>query len=545
MGVKLRGVKVMNKIRLSYLLFLVIFCLLLFFVSLGRWDLWDPDEPRYAEVAREMLMSGNFVLPHLNGEVYFDKPPLFFALIAFSARLWGEMSSFAVRFPSAFFATLTILITYLLGKRLFNQRVGFFAGLILATNVEFWWLAHRANIDSTLTFFTTLSIAGFYLGFRYPGSRLFFYLIAFLSMGLGFLTKLQVAAIVPGLTLLTFMVATRKFSLLKDWKFYLALPIFLFIVLAWIVSAYQLGGSQYLLQLFYYKTSAMFFKEVSHPKPLFYYFEAFPAGFAPWFIFFPSALILAFQNPYRKQPEVILLLGWFITNFFFFSLSKGKRELYLLPLYPAASLLVAFLWERYLSSDQDKLLQKLVRVPQYLLLGILTLTALALPLVVYKAPSPIACNYIFALPLSFLILGGVAFVFFNRFIYPERSFLGVTTIIGLFFLFTATFILPQINQYKSAKPFSQKVAALVKDSDKLSFYGLEGAEFNYYTGFIRVKRFYQVEDLKKFFLTREQVFCLIPKKTFHQIQGKTNIPLYPIISEKIGRQEILLITNCQ
>ena len=119
-------------------------------------------------------MSGNYVLPHLNGNVYFDKPPFFFSLIAFSTKLRGEMTSFTVRFPSALFASLTILLTFILGKKLFNPRAGFFGALILATNIEFWWLAHRVNIDATLTFFTTLTIASFYFGFRYPKHQFFF-----------------------------------------------------------------------------------------------------------------------------------------------------------------------------------------------------------------------------------------------------------------------------------------------------------------------------------------------------------------------------------
>ena len=87
---------------------------IIFFVNLDGWDLWNPDEPRYAQVAKEMMESGNWILPHLNSRVYPDKPPVFFWLIALSSKIKGEVNSFSARFPSALAAVLGILITYLL-----------------------------------------------------------------------------------------------------------------------------------------------------------------------------------------------------------------------------------------------------------------------------------------------------------------------------------------------------------------------------------------------------------------------------------------------
>ena len=535
----------LNQSRSHYLL-LITLCFSLFFLNLGRWDLWKPDEPRYAEVAREMLISGNWTLPHLNGELYLDKPPLFFWLIALSAKIWKGMNSFSARFPSAFFASLTILLTFWLGKRLFNKRVGFFAALILATNVEFFWLARRANIDATLTFFTTLTIAGFYLGFLHPKHRILFYFIGFLAMGAGFLTKLQVACIVPGLTVVTFILATRKFNLCKERSLLFTIPIFLLIILAWMIAAYRLEGNNYMVQLLYHKTGAIFFEKVSHPRSFYYYFERFPGDFSPWFLFFPSALILAFRTPYRKRPEVILILGWFIANFFFFSLAKGKRELYLLPVYPAASLLVAFLWDECLSRSDDKSLHKLLKTPLFILLGALTLSAFSLPFIVeYKFSSQLPNSVFLTIPMALLLLGGMAYAYYSRNINPERPFYIIAATMFFLFLYGTTFIFPQINQFKSARPLSRKIINIVKMPDKLSFFGIEGADINFYTGFINIKRFLRVEDLKRFFQSPDQVFCLMRLKTFKEIQKETNISVYPVTSDKVGRRDYVLIANRQ
>ena len=136
-------------------------CFVLFFVNLGQWDLWNPDEPRYAQVSREMVSSGDWILMHLNGQVYGEKPPLFFWAIGLSSFLMNGFNSFSARFPSALFGTLTVLLTFFLGKKLYCSRTGFLSGLVLATNVEFAYLATRANIDATLTFFTTASLLCF------------------------------------------------------------------------------------------------------------------------------------------------------------------------------------------------------------------------------------------------------------------------------------------------------------------------------------------------------------------------------------------------
>jgi len=95
---------------------LLAFCLVIYFVNLGQWDLWNPDEPRYAEVSREMVNGGDWILMHRNGALYTDKPPLFFWAVAFSTFLWGGFTPFAVRFPAALFGTLTVLLTFFIGK---------------------------------------------------------------------------------------------------------------------------------------------------------------------------------------------------------------------------------------------------------------------------------------------------------------------------------------------------------------------------------------------------------------------------------------------
>ncbi len=113
----------------AQIILLLVFCSVLFILGVGRWDLWNPDEPRYAQVAKEMVERGDWILMHVNGEIYVDKPPLFFWLIALSSFLWQGFTSFSARFPSAFLSTLTVLLTFFLGKKLYGSRTGFLSAV--------------------------------------------------------------------------------------------------------------------------------------------------------------------------------------------------------------------------------------------------------------------------------------------------------------------------------------------------------------------------------------------------------------------------------
>ena len=234
------------KRTLVYLLIVVALGGVLFFCNLGGRDFWNPDEPRYAEVAKEMLLGKGWLVPHLNSEVYIEKPPLFFWAIAGTARLLGAMNEHAGRIPSAVFAVLTLILTFLLGKRLFNEKVGFYAALILATTIMFFWLARRANIDATLTFFTTATIVLFCEGFYRQRGRWIFYALAYCAMALGFLTKAQVAVIVPLLVIGGYFLAKREFVFFKDRSHLFGLGIFMAVIGGWIVLTSLSGGGDYL-----------------------------------------------------------------------------------------------------------------------------------------------------------------------------------------------------------------------------------------------------------------------------------------------------------
>ena len=240
----------------SQFLILLIISSAIFLINLGGWDLWNPDEPRYALVAKEMAEGGNWVLPHLNNQIYPDKPPVFFWLIALSYKAVGTVNSFAARLPSALAAIIGVMLTYLLGSKLYGNRTGFISALVLTTMVEYFWLARRANIDMTLTFFILSALFFFYQGYQIKSSKrwsLCLYLFYFF-MGIATLTKGPVGFLLPVLTVSFYLLLKKDLDTLKKVFFHPGVLLFLAVTLAWVIPACIQGGEAYRNEILFTQT---------------------------------------------------------------------------------------------------------------------------------------------------------------------------------------------------------------------------------------------------------------------------------------------------
>jgi len=147
----------MNRIEKGSLLVLAIIVAFNIFFGLGSIPLLDPDEPVYAETAREMIQFNDYLSPRIYNEYWFDKPPMYYWLVAGAMHVFGD-GEFAARFPAALMAFLTVIMLYCSITRLFNERTGFWSALVLATSVQFFYLGKAAVTDTTLLFFLTGSL---------------------------------------------------------------------------------------------------------------------------------------------------------------------------------------------------------------------------------------------------------------------------------------------------------------------------------------------------------------------------------------------------
>jgi len=359
-------------------------------------------------------------------------------------------------------------------------------------------------------------------------------------MALGFLTKLQPALIVPFFAIGVYFLWRKELKFFADTAHLPGIAAFLVIISGWLYLAYSRGGGDYLFGLLFKKTALTFFQTSGHLRSFHYYFLNFPADFLPWTLFFPSAIVYGLRQ--EKKEEAIFLLLWFSLIFLFFSFAKAKRELYILPIYPAAALMVGKFWAD-LSSKEER--PRLLSWPLFLLLAILLITGVASPFMVMKfghryLSKPLEIGLVSAA----ILVGGSIFAFLGY----QSNRKALTFFVVVFMMFTiglyGTFrIFPEINRYKSARPLSQSIVRIMKPGDQLGVYRLQGADFNYYTGCDRMKRFEQEEALKEFLRSSGRVFCVLRQRHYERLKMDPTLQIYEIKRGRVGHRRLVVISN--
>jgi 4-amino-4-deoxy-L-arabinose transferase-like glycosyltransferase len=322
------------------LLVLLVLCCFLFIFRLGVPGLMDPDEGRYAEIAREMLVLGDFITPHLNFLPYLEKPPLVYWLTAVSLKV-GGLNEWAARFIPALSALAGIMAVYWLAARLWGPKDAFLAGLITATSSGYVLLGRLLTLDMTLTACLTWGIALAYLALRNQQRRYLPW--AYLALGLGVLAKGPVALVLPALIFLTwFGVRGQWRQVFQLWHTGGAL-ILAVVVLPWYVLA-AWRNPEFLSYFFFQEHLQRFLAPRVHGgQPVTFYLGVLAAGFLPWIFLLPWAWqgSVAEKSPPEARGDRLFLACWFGAVFLFFSLARAKLFPYLLPGLPPLALLVA------------------------------------------------------------------------------------------------------------------------------------------------------------------------------------------------------------
>ena len=205
---------------------------MVFFTGLGGRDLWAPVEPRYAEIVRIMFAKGEWVVPTVNGDLYTDKPILYFWLALIASKIAGGVSEWTVRSPAALGGIGFVLVTYFTGRDFFSPKVGLIAGAVFAISVRVIWEARWVHIDMLFGFLFLLTI---YFGARslLGNGEKREILLAYAFMALAVLAKGLIGIVLPALTLAAFAIVRRDWRIIGDAKLQLGIPIFLVIAAPW------------------------------------------------------------------------------------------------------------------------------------------------------------------------------------------------------------------------------------------------------------------------------------------------------------------------
>ena len=305
--------------------------------------LFIPDEARYGEIAREMLASGDWIVPRLNGLLYFEKPPLGYWLNALSLLIFGE-NGFGVRFSSLVAVGASALLVYVLGRPILRDRqTALFAVIVYITTFEVYGVGTYGLLDSVFAATLNAGIAAVATALSAQGRRRPGWLVSGgICFGLAFLTKGFLAFVLPVLILAPWFALQRKFGFLirRGWIVVLAAVA---IAMPWSLSI-QLRESDFWHQFFWVEHVQRFAGEnAQHNAAAYYYVALLPIAAFPWIFLLPAALRSLRRTGFSAAfPGVLsLLILWMVAPLVFFSIAHGKLVTYLLPCFVPFALLIA------------------------------------------------------------------------------------------------------------------------------------------------------------------------------------------------------------
>jgi 4-amino-4-deoxy-L-arabinose transferase-like glycosyltransferase len=315
-------------------------------VGLGLRSPWPADEPRFALVARDMAATGHWFFPKVGAELYADKPPLFFWMIASVFWVTGSLR-LAFLIPSFLSALGTLVLVYDLGRRWWSHRIGLYAAATLLSTVQFLVQAHAAQIDMTLCFFTTLGFYGMARHLR-GGPSWTWYATGFAAMGAGILTK--GVGFLPMFMILPWAWAAWKqwpdVTRDRSWKWAIGPALLLLVVGLWLAPMLAAVDAQSDPELVAYRdeillkqTAGRYAMSWDHLRPPWYFVvNVIPVLWLPLSLALPWLFVRWRRSLAERDFRILLLCGWALAILLFFSASPGKRGVYILPALPAIAL---------------------------------------------------------------------------------------------------------------------------------------------------------------------------------------------------------------
>ena len=318
-----------------------VLCGFLYFPYLGSTPFFDKGEPREALAVVDINQRGEWLFPLKRASDIPSKPPLFHWSAALTSTIMSRLDEVTIRFPSALYATLGVFLIYAFARSLFGAEIALLGGGILATTLVYSNQALTARVDMTLCFFVTLSLVVFYLLYRELLANDLWQVVFYIVLGLAALAKGPLGILLPALVIGSFLALKKRFDLLCKMSFHPGVILTLLIAVGWYAIALSRGGEGFMDRQLLQENIERFSGGSGHSHPVHYYIPYLFSQGLPWSLFLPFLLWDLFRKNLLSDDDALFFKLWFLVMFAFFSISMGKRPVYLLPLYPALSILTA------------------------------------------------------------------------------------------------------------------------------------------------------------------------------------------------------------
>lgn len=377
---------------------LLLICYFVFFFNIGNYALMDVDETRYVSMARDMFHSKDFLTLYLNGEYFFEKPPLYFWGECLSFAIFGKINEFTARFPVALYGTLSTLIVYFTGKKIVSRRFGFISAVILATTLEFVMLAKFAILDIVVTTCVGFSVMfGFLTQFVQDKNKKYFWWLFYIFSGLAVMAKGIPGFVVPFAVMFFVTIANKTFKQVFRPQYILpGFLLFFLIVVPWHLIMFKIHDPLFFREYIIKHHLERFLNsnEINREQPFYFYFITVLWGLIPW-VFSVIAVGItklksfkkfAVENLSDRHKFLLFNVIAFVVTMLFFSSSSTKLITYILPVYFFTAFIMGALWESYVFDEKYK---KPVNLSVYILGGICIFAGVVTCFAKYVLPSQV------------------------------------------------------------------------------------------------------------------------------------------------------------
>ena len=436
-----------------------------FFFGLGRLGFLGPDEPRYAEVAREMFASGDYISTRLCGCLWFEKPVLVYWMSAAGYHLFG-VTEFAARVPTAAVALATVVLVYVALCRVGTRSLAFASAVVLATSGIFIAYARVATPDMVLTAAITAALLAAFHSTKSSGrARSVYWAISFLSMGLAVLAKGLVGAVLVIAIFGLYLIFAGQLRQVRWHDLLIGLVVFLAVAATWYGPVTIRHGWAFIEEFFVrHHLQRYTSNEFGHPQPVYFFLLVAIAGSAPWSFFLIPAIGRLRSLLNSRDSLMVLAWIWVVVPVVFFSFSESKLPGYILPIFPALAVILGAEVERFWRGEAG---------PKQRIAAWLTglvLAGMGIGFIVFLRSESISMSgwraLLDGLPLGVALVSLVALV-----AKKSRVFVASAAGVVISVILAAVILLfPTLHDEVSLKALSLEAAAALRPGEKIGFY---------------------------------------------------------------------------
>ena len=453
---------------------------ILFGATVGQYPLAAPDGARYAEIPREMVVTKDYITPHLNGIKYFEKPPLFYWLQAASIKFLG-VSDFAVSIVNALMALATALCIYFTSRKLYGRLQGIIASFIFATSSLVFVLTRAITVDMALTFFLTGSLCSFLLATQLPISikRSLYLWAAYALAACAVMTKGLIGIVFLGIIAIIWLTICNQWRNLKTYRVIGGLFIFLLIALPWHILV-QIKNPEFFKFYFIEQHFLRYATNYAGRTQEWWFFPTLLfAGLYPWVVFFPQTIIHHVPkhlDEWKQAKSTLFLLIWIIVIYTFYSFSNSKLIPYILPIFPPIAMLIGNYLAPYWQNQKSRQIASGFGI-LFILNIVLGIGAIAATFILDFNEQAFSKQNLYVVAISMIISAFASIISYRRY-GLSSGFVVLTIITAALWLYISP-VITTINR-QSVKPLIITLQQQLKPEDEVISYGAYYQDLPFY-----------------------------------------------------------------